>query len=363
MRRRFVAAGFAAGIAAAFGAPVGGTLIAFEMSQPNTFWRFEGMWQTFMCAAFAVFTLAFFDDSYTAIGKGHKTDWTMRAALFDMGFNIDSDIFMEHCFMGIVLGVICGPLGALLLTINTYTHMLRTHFLKEKWMKLMDILVLAIVTSTFFFFAPYMINGQCVPDEDLREEVEKFSIRYNCPDGFYSPLATMLLNTQSNTAKSLVYGAYASQDDATTIELTLGHMGAFFGLWYFFAMISNDSFVPSGMIVPGMLCGGALGSIYNEIRIGAFGWTGNKESSAPIFIGAGAMLASYMPTTYSLAVLIMETTNAFNIIIPLMISMQFSRSLSKMIVDYSLYDRGLRLKNIPLLREFPPNVSKKLAAW
>jgi len=44
INRRFVAAGFAAGLGVAFGAPVGATLVAYELSQPNTFWRFESMW-------------------------------------------------------------------------------------------------------------------------------------------------------------------------------------------------------------------------------------------------------------------------------------------------------------------------------
>lgn len=65
VRRRFIAAGFAAGIGVAFGAPIGGTLMAFELSLPNTFWRLETMWQTFFCSAFAMFTLAFFTDCYS----------------------------------------------------------------------------------------------------------------------------------------------------------------------------------------------------------------------------------------------------------------------------------------------------------
>ena len=39
-RRQLAAAGCSAGVSCAFGAPIGGTLFAYEMSKPNTFWRF-----------------------------------------------------------------------------------------------------------------------------------------------------------------------------------------------------------------------------------------------------------------------------------------------------------------------------------
>jgi H+/Cl- antiporter ClcA len=37
-KREFVAAGLSCGIAAAFGAPISGTLFGYEISQPNTYW-------------------------------------------------------------------------------------------------------------------------------------------------------------------------------------------------------------------------------------------------------------------------------------------------------------------------------------
>jgi chloride channel 7 len=62
--RQFVAAGLAAGISCAFGAPIGGVLLAYELSVPNTFWKFEGLWKSFICCTTAVFMLAFMSDLY-----------------------------------------------------------------------------------------------------------------------------------------------------------------------------------------------------------------------------------------------------------------------------------------------------------
>jgi len=39
-KRQLIAAGGSAGVAAAFGAPIGGALFAYEMSKPTSFWTF-----------------------------------------------------------------------------------------------------------------------------------------------------------------------------------------------------------------------------------------------------------------------------------------------------------------------------------
>lgn len=59
-KRFLIAAGTSAGVSAAFGAPIGGTLFAYEVSKPNTFWRFSVIWKVFFCCATAVFVFALF---------------------------------------------------------------------------------------------------------------------------------------------------------------------------------------------------------------------------------------------------------------------------------------------------------------
>ena len=59
-KRCFIAAGASAGVSCAFGAPIGGALFAYEMSKPNTFWRFEVIWRVFVSCSVANFTLGFF---------------------------------------------------------------------------------------------------------------------------------------------------------------------------------------------------------------------------------------------------------------------------------------------------------------
>ena len=55
-QREFISAGAAAGLAAAFGAPIGGVM--FAMEEACTFWTRKVAWRCFIAATVAVFTIS-----------------------------------------------------------------------------------------------------------------------------------------------------------------------------------------------------------------------------------------------------------------------------------------------------------------
>lgn len=57
-KRKLMSAGIAAGVSAAFGAPIGGSLFAYEISKPNTFWSFSLTWKVFFASSMATFILS-----------------------------------------------------------------------------------------------------------------------------------------------------------------------------------------------------------------------------------------------------------------------------------------------------------------
>jgi len=69
-----------------------------------------------------------------------------------------------------------------------------------------------------------------------------------------------------------------------------------------------------------------------------------------LIIGATAILSSYTRLTYSLAVVMMETTQAINMFLPMVITIGVSHATA-MLFNRSLYDYALRGKNIPMLQE------------
>jgi H+/Cl- antiporter ClcA len=60
-KRKLMAVGTAAGVSAAFGAPIGGSLFAYELSKPNTFWSFSLTWKVFFASTISTFVLSVFE--------------------------------------------------------------------------------------------------------------------------------------------------------------------------------------------------------------------------------------------------------------------------------------------------------------
>ena len=46
-KREIAAAGCAAGVSAAFGSPIGGSLFVYEIAKPSSFWSFNLTWKIF----------------------------------------------------------------------------------------------------------------------------------------------------------------------------------------------------------------------------------------------------------------------------------------------------------------------------
>ena len=88
---------------------------------------------------------------------------------------------------------------------------------------------------------------------------------------------------------------------------------------------------------------------------------GTNTAVTFVLVGAGAMLSSYCRLTYSLVVIMLETTSSINIFLPMMIGIMTARFVGALLSP-SLYDRALRMKQMPFLRANPPDSTKHLKA-
>jgi H+/Cl- antiporter ClcA len=64
--------------------------------------------------------------------------------------------------MAIVLGAVCGILGALFVTANTYVNMFRKIFLTKSFLKPLECVLIAFFTATFWYWTPYLANERCI---------------------------------------------------------------------------------------------------------------------------------------------------------------------------------------------------------
>ena len=123
-KRELIAAGCSAGVSTAFGAPIGGALFAYEMSKPNTFWKFSVLWKSFFTCSIAVFSVAI----YSQCMLGNATFNVKPVELKFGGVPVESPD-MSSIPAAIILGIVCGLLGALFVFVNSNLFKFRKRFI------------------------------------------------------------------------------------------------------------------------------------------------------------------------------------------------------------------------------------------
>ena len=143
-------------------------------------------------------------------------------------------------------------------------------------------------------------------------------------------------------------------------------MLAFFAVWYFFTITTYGTNVPAGLFLPGMIVGCTLGDIYAAIMSD----TGLVDSSQDnwvdirkkyIVIGCAAFMAGYTRMTYSLGVILMETSQDLSLFVPIIFTIIISNQTGYKFTR-SLYQRATRGKQMPIITDRIPAPCKNLKA-
>ena len=161
----------------------------------------------------------------------------------------------------------------------------------------------------------------------------------------------MFMNTEGDAIRSII-GGFEYEDGVNSRGW---HLLCFAATWYFWTIITNGVWVPAGLFLPGIIIGCAVGGCYAELQATIFGekiydilvdYKGEMRRDIPatqVLVGAGAMLSAYCRLTYSLVVIMLETTSSINIFLPMMIGIMTARAVGNLFCG-SLYDRALRAK-------------------
>lgn len=139
----------------------------------------------------------------------------------------------------------------------------------------------------------------------------------------------------------------------------LNDLFIFMLVWYFLTITTYGTSVPAGLFLPGMIIGCALGKLFfklmDEAHMVSYTTDAEKQAIAVhyIIIGVGAFMAGYTRMTFSLAVILMETSQTLEVFVPMLITVFISNRTGYMFTR-GLYERATRGKQMPILVEKVP---------
>lgn len=170
-KRDFVLGGAAAGVAAAFGSPIGGML--FSLEEAASFWNQNLIWRTLFASIISSFTLNIVLSAYHGLSNFTFT------GLFNLG-KFDQPLTFEYYELPIFMlfGITGGIFGALWNMLNTKINKFRSRFIKFKFGKVLEAVLVAAMGVSMACAMIYLIND-CRPlgndPTDYPTQVIKYS--------------------------------------------------------------------------------------------------------------------------------------------------------------------------------------------
>lgn len=345
-KRDFVSSGAAAGVAAAFGAPIGGVL--FSLEEGCSFWNQKLTWRSFFCSMAATYSLNFFLSGINTANWGYfYLPGLINFGVFKCANESGIGCHLWNALDLIVfifMGLLGGVFGALFNTVNLLLtkHRMKHVQKKHKAIRVLEAVLVAAVTTTVSFSAA-MLLGECRSMASNQSNgsiplVDESVRTYFCPENHYNDMATLFFNSQEEAIKQLFH-----QEG----KFSLATLGLFFLLFFFLACWTYGVHVPSGLFVPSLLCGAAYGRFVATVLV-QVGYANHENSGTFALIGAAAFLGGVVRMTISLTVILIESTNEISYGLPLMLVLM----VAKWSGDYfneGLYDIHIKLKGVPLL--------------
>ncbi|KYR02929.1 chloride channel protein [Tieghemostelium lacteum] len=345
-KRDFTSIGAATGIAAAFGAPIGGVL--FSIEEVSSFWSSQLTWRTFFCCMIATFTSNFLLQGSGTSPVLHDT------GLLTFGFSRSYLYRYSELAMFCLLGVIGGLLGALFVFLNIHLNKWRKDRLSNNpWYRLIEALTVIIITSIVCFYASFLfeckyLSNIVVEPSVCEDQSNTEMVTFFCPPGMYNELASLLFVNPDSALRRLY---------SRTINMfTLPPLIVFTLISFLLSIWTSGLWVAGGLFVPMMMIGAGFGRFTGQV-IGL--WFSGIDSSIYALVGSAAMMAGYCRMTISLVVIMVELTEGTQYLVPLILAVM----IAKWVGDFfgqSLYEHLMEQKYIPFLQSLPPHATSNV---
>jgi H+/Cl- antiporter ClcA len=299
-KRDFITIGAAAGVAAAFKAPIGGIL--FTLEEGASFWSLPLTIRAFICAAITQVTVTLL------FAKDTEAAGAFAFGQFDTLVDGRANYYTYELLMFILVGAGGGCLGALFNHVNAKTTALRLQSVAQhRWRRLVEVVALTFVYSLVTYILVCMWQV-CTPLSDLtvvtsqEKTLEGHLVRFQCAEGSYNELATLFLSPADNAMQQLFH----------LRELDGGHAGFGFGPlilflvpYFFFAAVTPGILVPTGLFIPTLLSGAAYGRLVGHV-MNYIGPGSVADSGTYAFVGAASVLGGMSRMTISGTVILLE---------------------------------------------------------
>ncbi|XP_055919350.1 H(+)/Cl(-) exchange transporter 7 [Eupeodes corollae] len=342
-KRDFVLGGAAAGVAAAFGSPIGGVL--FSLEEAASFWNQNLIWRTLVASVISSFTLNVVLSAY------HDLKYFTFSGLFNLGkFNDPLTFDYIEVPIFVMMGVTGGILGAMWNSLNTAINRFRKRCIQCKWAQVFEAILVSIIGVTAACIMVYLIND-CRP---LGNDPTDYPIQLYCEDNQYNAVASLWFQTPEASVKSILHDPPGSHKFLTLAVFTLSY--------YILSCLTFGLNVSLGIFIPTVLVGAAWGRLVSMFLFEAFPEAEFLHPGKYALIGAAAHMGGVLRMTISLSVILIETTGVETIFFfPLIITL----ITAKWVGDYfneGIYDIQIHVNNVPILPWEPKRSHQGLIA-
>ncbi|KAK5640717.1 hypothetical protein RI129_009264 [Pyrocoelia pectoralis] len=334
-KRDFVSGGAAAGVSAAFGAPVGGVL--FSLEEGTSFWNQSLTWRTFFASIISTFTLNVVLSTYHGVPGNLNYPGLLNLGQFE---RFSYQIYELPFF--ILMGSFGGLLGALWNYLNYKLSVWRIRYIRNKWLKVTEACLIAALTATVGFLMMFLIND-CKP---LGQDPTKFPTQMYCGDGEYNVLASIWFQTPEASVRSLFHDPPNTHNALSLFVFVIAY--------YLLSCTTFGLACSIGLFIPTLLTGAAWGRLVAVGLLQLFpNATALVHPGKYALVGAAAQLGGVVRMTISLTVIIMETTGNISFALPLILTLIAAKWTGDFFNE-GIYDTHIQLSGVPLLPWEPP---------
>lgn len=350
----FSAIGCAAGVAAAFRSPISGIL--FAMEEGSSFWSTRLTWRCFLSACVTVVSM-YAIMTYMGNGKGFRVasmavfngidEGSAHSDLAKGNVEDHPNFDLWEYIMFVVLGSLGGIVGAFFCVVNRKIAILRRHLNFTTAQKGLEVFIIAATTASLIWVLPSIFTT--CSEIESRKLGESYFRQFNCPEGQYNELATLLLNPLGAKGITLLFTEGDSDAFSLTTCLVAGCVEFFILIVAFGMSVSAGIFIP--LLFSGACFGRALALFLNDSVFGDI----YLDPRTYAIIGSASTLGGVARVLISLTSIVTQTTSLSFFITPIMVACLFSQEVGNYVSGMpGVYDLILQLRGVPFLEEECP---------